>query len=248
LGDLRLDNWLIVIPARLGSTRLPQKPLQDLAGKPLVVRVYENLAPLAAQGATLVVATDDDTVVKTCAKFSIKAVLTDTAHASGTDRCHEVSLGYPHPYILNVQGDEPFIDCTDLTSLMSALSAQSLAGMATLAFESCEPTGWSDPNTVKLVCDRNGMAMYFSRSGLPYDRERKGPPVTYLQHIGVYAFSRQALHDFCQLPPSALEQRECLEQLRALEAGFKIIVVPAKSKHLGIDTPEDLEVARGRFR
>ncbi|MDQ3235589.1 MAG: NTP transferase domain-containing protein, partial [Pseudobdellovibrionaceae bacterium] len=144
------NNWLIVIPARLSSTRLPQKPLADLCGKPLVVRVYERLKPLAKKGADVVVATDSQLVMDACLRHQIPSVMTDAAHQSGTDRCAEVARRRPKPFIMNVQGDEPFIHCGDLEAL-ARLMIQTGVGMGTMMHRNTRKADYENPNCVKVV-------------------------------------------------------------------------------------------------
>jgi len=239
------NNWLIVIPARLSSTRLPQKPLADLAGKPLVVRVYERLQPLMQKGADVVVATDSQLVMDTCQKHQVPSVMTDAAHQSGTDRCAEVARKRPRPFIMNVQGDEPFIHCGDLEGL-ARLMTERAAGMGTMMHRNKRQSDYENPNCVKLVVNDTQEALYFSRSPLPYYRA----PQTFQyfwQHVGVYAFSADTLQNFCALAQHPLELAESLEQLRALGHNIPIVVSIADHPAIGIDTPEDLEAARARF-
>ncbi len=269
-ADLR--NWLVVVPARLASTRLPQKAILDLGGKPMVVRVYENLAPLAQAGAAIVVAVDEERVAAACRQFGVPYLMTSRDHATGTDRCAEVARLYRDPgqsassrsYILNVQGDEPFIDPKDLISLCTAFVAQQVqeralasphspvkplaTRMGSLCFLSQDAERFAAPSCVKVVCSKDGHALYFSRSPIPHNRDLHGKLAgSFLVHMGVYAFDREALESFCALPPSPLEVTERLEQLRALEAGWRILMHEASGESLGIDTPADLEAARVRF-
>jgi 3-deoxy-manno-octulosonate cytidylyltransferase (CMP-KDO synthetase) len=252
---LTLKDWLVCIPARLSSTRLPQKPLQDLCGEPLIVRVCRNLGPLASAGAKLLVATDSEAIVDVCARAGFAARMTREDHQSGTDRCFEAaSLEFannptPRPWILNVQGDEPFVSPDDLQRLCHAMEhtaktpGTNLATlMGTLAHTCRDVQMFKDPNVVKVVRAQDGHAVYFSRAGVPFDRDR--PTECFWQHVGVYAFSRESLARFCALGPSPLEEREKLEQLRAIEAGWRIVVSDAAHATRGIDTPQDLEAAR----
>lgn len=245
-----MTDWtacLIVIPARLQATRLPRKPLADLAGKPLIVRVYERLAPLLARGAEIVVATDAAEVMEACAAHGVPAVMTSAAHQSGTDRCAEVAKSRPQarPYVMNVQGDEPFVHLDDLTSLLGAIQGGTHA-MATLVHRNENEADYLNPNCVKAIRSDAGQALYFSRSPLPYFRA----PARFSffwQHIGVYCFHRDGLARFCSLSPHPLEQSEGLEQLRALGHGISIMTAEARHASIGIDTPQDLEAARARF-
>lgn len=246
-----LSDWLIVVPARLGSERLPRKPLADLGGRPLVVRVAENLAPLTRRGATLVVATDAPAVLEICTQHGVRAMLTRATHASGTDRCAEAASAFPHSYVLNVQGDEPFVAVADLEALTRSMVAKPEADMGTLVYRSTDPAVAADPNAVKAVRTQSGWALYFSRASLPYDRSataRGHRPEAFWQHLGVYAFRREKLADFVRLGPSPLELTEKLEQLRALEAGWRLWTEEASTVARGIDTPEDLEMARARLK
>jgi 3-deoxy-manno-octulosonate cytidylyltransferase (CMP-KDO synthetase) len=246
-----LSRWLIVIPARLKSERLPRKPLADLAGRPLVVRAYDNLRPLAKRGAHVVVALDHADTVRACEAFQIPYVMTKETHQSGTDRCAEVADQFSaYPLVLNVQGDEPFVNLDDLQALMSAMMNQHHQ-MGTLGFDRSDRKGYEDYNVVKIARADDGHAIYFSRAPIPFDRDAsrdKSLPIRYTQHLGVYAFRREALKAFCNLPTSQLEQTEKLEQLRAVERGWKIHVATATTPSVGIDTAEDLKIAREMLR
>jgi 3-deoxy-manno-octulosonate cytidylyltransferase (CMP-KDO synthetase) len=250
MSDNSLSNWLIVVPARLQSTRLPEKPLADLAGKPLIVRVVENLAPLTAAGARIVVATDAEKVAAACRTAGFTAEMTRVEHQSGTDRCAEVAARSDRTFVLNVQGDEPFVRTDDLRRLMQVTQQSQTAGMGTLFFENNNQAMARNPNVVKTLRNARGMAIHFSRLPLPYVRDDAAgdhlPPV-FLQHIGVYSYRRDTILEFVKLPPSALEQAEKLEQLRAVEQGWQILLERATTAGLGIDTPDDLEAARARF-
>ena len=242
-----MAEWLIVIPARMASERLPRKPLQDLGGKPLIVRVRENLLPLERVGARIVIATDHLEIVKICAQFGYEAVMTKESHVSGTDRCQEIAAGSENPFVLNVQGDEPFINVADLTNLAAALMKRPSIPMGTLVFENNELADFQNPNVVKAVRSADGHGIYFSRASVPYDRESRNgeiAPIRFWQHLGVYAYRRESLQKFCEMPAGILEKREKLEQLRVVEAGWRIWLEPASRSSLGIDTPQDLEAAR----
>jgi len=246
-----LSNWLIVVPARLSSQRLPNKPLVDLCGKPLIVRVVENLQNLQGRGATIKVAVDDEAVLSACQKAGISALMTRKDHQSGTDRCAEVAALSNKQFVLNVQGDEPFVDTKDLIGLMSAFEASSNARMGTLFHENANSNMAKDPNVVKVLMNGLGQAIYFSRLALPYVRDDKQNghlPTNFLQHIGVYAFRRDAIAAFVKLPPSKLETSEMLEQLRAIDQGWPILLHPASTASRGIDTIEDLEAARANYQ
>ncbi len=241
-----LQDWLVAIPARLNAVRLPNKPLLDLGGKPMVVRVYENLQPLRAAGATVLVATDSEAIYDVCKKAGCEVQMTDGAHPTGTDRIREVAMRFPHPYCLNVQGDEPFVVTGDLLRLMHAFSAAPEAHMGTLFYTSSDMESFATPGVVKVVYDLQGYALYFSRSPLPYPRV--GTLSTFSHHLGVYAFRRESLVRYGTLEPTFLEKTESLEQLRALENGMKILCIEADFPSRGIDTMEDLEQARLKIK
>jgi len=245
-----LSNWLVVVPARLNSQRLPKKPLADLNGQAMIVRVVENLKNLHEKGASIIVATDADEVIDVCKKAKINAVMTRKDHPSGTDRCAEVAAKTDKKFVLNVQGDEPFVDPDDLIGLMDAMEASENACMGTLFHENTNAVMAKDPNVVKVLRNALGHAIYFSRLALPYVRDDKKNghmPNCFLQHIGVYAFTRKAIDQFVKLPPSSLETSEMLEQLRAVDQGWPILLHPASKACRGIDTKEDLEAARAYF-
>ena len=243
-----LKDWLIIIPARLGSTRLPRKPLQLLGGEPLISRVYESIAPLKKDGASIIVATDSEVVVKECIKRDIPTVLTDASHKSGSDRCFEVSKSRPHKYILNVQGDEPFTSIKDLTNLINSFALAN-TDMGTMAYRSTNYESWQNPNTVKAICNVHSKAIYFSRSPIPSRaHSQKEEEFSFLHHMGIYAFKKESLARFCKLPQSHLEKTESLEQLRAIENEMSILVVEASKHSKGIDTPEDLQEANKFFK
>lgn len=240
--------WLIVIPARLQSTRLPAKPLQELGGVPLVVKVYQNLAPLLEDGAEALVATDDEAVLAVCRTHGVPAALTAVTHESGTDRCAEAAATSQRPFVLNVQGDEPFVSVKDLAALMTAVETRPEIDLGTLAYACADPDLAGDPNAVKAVRAGDGRALYFSRASVPYDRDARRVGLPFWLHLGIYALRRERLQAFVRLPPSPLEKLEKLEQLRVVEQGWRIHLEQATTFSRGIDTPEDLEAARARLR
>ena len=236
-----LKNWLVVIPARLASQRLPHKALQLLHGRPLILRTYDNLAPLTELGAQLTVATDSKEIFALCKKNCVPVQMSAAAHVCGTERCHEVAATRDCRYVLNVQGDEPEVDRHDLLALCQHFASLTTEiAMATLVFASRVAHAYHDPNVVKVVADQHDRALYFSRRPLPYALEDNVPPV-FLKHIGVYAYSRAALARFCTAPPSVLEKQEKLEQLRALELGIPIYLCRASRDSKSIDTAADIE-------
>lgn len=236
---------LCVIPARYASTRLPGKPLKDIAGKPMVVRVYERASQAALVNETLV-ATDDERIKAAVEAAGGRAMLTRADHPTGTDRLAEVAEAYPEvDLIVNVQGDEPLIEPALIDELAGQFESDEGLQMATVKTEIKEEAEQRNPNNVKVVCDRAGYALYFSRSLMPYPR-KGGCPV--YKHIGIYAYRRDFLLKYAKMEPTPLEKAESLEQLRALENGFRIKVVETKASFVGVDTPEDLERVNEIYR
>lgn len=236
----RLPAVWAVIPARYASTRFPGKPLALLAGKPMVRHVYERVR-LAPSVSLAAVATDDARIEAAVAEFGGLAVLTGD-HATGTDRVDEAvrtlsARMEPPDYVLNVQGDEPLIDPNDLERLIQGLLARPQAVLGTLVHPLRSEAELNDPNVVKAVLDREGRALYFSRSPIPHPR---GPGAPGLRHLGVYLFRRDFLHTFALLPPTPASEREQLEQLRALEHGYDIHCFSADTLGFGVDVPEQL--------
>lgn len=239
---------MIIIPARLASTRFPQKILADINGLPMVVRTAQN----AAQNDDVCVACDDESVLSLCKRYKIPAVLTSKHHQSGTDRCNEaakiLSLA-PSEIIINIQADEPFLESGVIKALQEKMAQGVWMGSCAKILE---PKYIDDPNIVKVVLNKNNEAVYFSRSVIPYCRDKEGvESVKYYGHLGVYGYSTKSLGEFCSLPAgvldSPLEHIEKLEQLRALYYGKKIAMVLVQSTSLGIDTPKDLEYALQHF-
>ena len=228
---------LCVIPARYASTRLPGKPLKDIAGKPMVCRVYERAAQAHKVSRTLV-ATDDERILQAVREHGGEAMMTRKDHPTGTDRLAEVAASFPDvDLIINEQGDEPLIDPGLIDQLASVFETDPDLCMATVKTEMFDEAEQTNPNNVKVVTDRHGYALYFSRSLLPYPRH-KGCPV--YKHIGIYAYQRKFLLQYAKMETTPLESAESLEQLRALENGCRIKVVETKSTFVGVDTAEDL--------
>lgn len=246
----------VVIPARHASTRLPGKPLADIAGKPMVVRVAEAAA--RSNAAEVVVATDDERIMTAVAAHGFQAVMTRADHLSGTDRIAEVAMlrGWPdETVVVNVQGDEPLIDPALITAVAAALAADSEASIATAAHRIHDLAEFMNPNVVKVVTSASGRALYFSRAPIPWHRDglarQPGVLPTELvvrRHIGLYAYRVDFLRRYGLLPPAPIEQWEALEQLRALWHGFHIHVIDCVHPPApGVDTPEDLEQVRKRY-
>ena len=237
---------LCVIPARYASTRLPGKPLADIAGKPMICRVYDR-AVQAKCLSEVVVATDDQRVQQAVEAHGGKAMMTAKDHPTGTDRLAEVAAAYPDiDLIINVQGDEPLIEPSIIDALAAAFDGDADLKMATVMTEITDEAEQMNPNNVKVVTDKNGYALYFSRSLLPYPRYRKGVPV--YKHIGIYAYKREFLLHYAKMAPTPLEETEALEQLRALENGYRIKVIRTDHRFVGVDTAEDLAMVNKIYR
>ena len=244
---MQTDAAIAIIPARFESTRLPGKALASIAGHPMVWHVAARTR--RARGlARVIVATDDCRIVDAVAATGAEAVLTRADHPSGTDRLAEVAAGLDAAVVVNVQGDLPLLDPAMVEVLVARMLGDATLPMATLACPIFDEAEWRSPHVVKVVCDAAGRALYFSRSPLPHDRDgtrRAGEPLGW-RHIGMYAYRRDVLLRLAALPPSPLERRERLEQLRALEHGIAIGVVEwtAAEPLIEVDTEADLERAR----
>jgi 3-deoxy-manno-octulosonate cytidylyltransferase (CMP-KDO synthetase) len=248
-------RFSILIPARLASSRLPGKPLANIAGKPMVVRVAEQVRPAGAE--RIVVAADDASIVAACAAHHVEAVLTRTDHASGSDRLAEACalLGLDDAHIVvNVQGDEPLIDPALARDCAALLADRDDCVMSTAAHAIHDAAEYRNPNVVKVVLDAAGRALYFSRAPIPWWRDGGGgvplaPTQTpALRHIGIYGYRAGFLRRFPALPPAAVEGTEALEQLRVLWHGHRIAVhVTEHAPGPGIDTPDDLARVRALF-
>lgn len=234
----------IVIPARLEATRLPGKPLVALGELPLVVRVHRQARKVRGVDHVLV-ATEAPEVKAVVEASGGVAVLTRADHASGTDRIAEAIHGLDADLIINLQGDEPFIEPDDLAQVANALRTSD-ADLVTLRRPMTQRDELLDPSVVKVVCADDGRALYFSRAPIPFDRTGDHRVDGTYRHVGVYGYRRSALQRIVAAPPHPLEQREGLEQLRALALGMKIVLIDGKTHARGIDTPADLEAARRR--
>lgn len=240
---------LCVIPARYSSTRLPGKPLAMIAGKPMIQHVYER-AKQANRPESVLVATDHELVYRAVKDFGGDVVMTSPDHLTGTDRLAEVAGKYPDAdVIINVQGDEPLIAPEIIDLLASAFDGRPELNMATLMTE-MDKEEYNLASAVKVVTSLEGYALYFSRSLLPYPRNNKQPggPLPVYKHIGIYAYRRDFLLNYAALQPTPLELTESLEQLRALEHGYKIKVLKTDFKSIGVDTPEELEKVNAYFK
>ena len=236
-------NILIIIPSRFGSSRFEGKPLVDIHGKSLVKRTYEQALKTNLK-AKVIVATDDDRIYKHVQEFG-DSVMTSSEHLSGTDRCFEVvgKLTEPFDIVVNLQGDEPFILPSQIEALVKAFENPEVE-IATLKKPILNSSELFNPNIVKVVTQKNGLALYFSRQSIPYIRSKSEDPWTrtnhFYRHIGIYAFRANVVKELSQLKPSEMEIAESLEQLRWLENGYKIHVSETNFVSPAIDTPEDL--------
>ena len=241
-------KFVAIIPARFSSSRFPGKPLAMLGGKTIISRVYERVSKVIEE---VYVATDDERIYNNVISFGGRAIMTSTAHRSGTDRCEEAFLksGSEADVVINVQGDEPFIDPSQLEAIKHCFD-DAETQIATLVKPFSEADGLErleNPNSPKVVVDSLGYAIYFSRSVIPYlrgvDKAEWLKKHTYLKHIGIYAYKADVLSEITKLPQGTLEKAESLEQLRWIENGLKIKVGRTDIETIGIDTPDDLERA-----
>ena len=261
-------RFTVLIPARMASSRLPDKPLADIGGQPMVVHVARRAAASAA--AQVVVATDDARVLRACADHGVHAILTRADHASGSDRlaeaCEQLGLD-GNDIVVNVQGDEPLMDPALINAVAALLPARPEASMGTAAHAINTLADYANPNVVKVVLDARGLAHYFSRAPIPWARDHAGTPwwqgaaqsaapsvaalegFAPLRHVGIYSYRAGFLREFPQLAPAPTEAVEALEQLRALWHGHRIAVhLAATAPGTGVDTPEDLERVRALLR
>ncbi len=256
-GSMSAD-FTVLIPARLASTRLPDKPLADIAGKPMVVRVADRARESAA--ARVVVATDSESIARACADHGVPSVMTRADHPSGSDRlaqaCELLQLPDDHT-VVNVQGDEPLIDPRLIDAVATLLDTHPEADMGTAAHALEDAADARNPNVVKVVTDARGLALYFSRAPIPWWRDgyaagtesiTRLPEPRPLRHVGIYSYRAGFLRAFPRLAPAPLEQTESLEQLRALWHGHRIAVhLASQAPGPGVDTPEDLARVRALY-
>ncbi len=243
-------TFKVVIPARYASSRLPGKPLLDIAGKPMVVRVAEQAAKSGA--GEIVIATDFEKISQVAAQYTIKAVMTHINHASGTDRIAEVAAKLnwaDDDIVVNVQGDEPLIEPSLIDEVAQHLANSTDAVMATACHAIHDEAAFLNPNIVKVVIDANGNALYFSRAPIPYPRDDSYKNnIQAYRHIGIYAYRVGFLKQYAQLTSTELEKIESLEQLRVLHHGYKIgVTITKNAPATGVDTQEDLDYVRSLF-
>ena len=240
-------EFLVVIPARLGSTRLPRKPLADIGGKPMVIRVAERAQQSLAQ--SVVVATDSPEIQAACDEHRIECLLTSSDHPTGTDRIAEVAQLLKLPadtLVVNVQGDEPLIPPELINQVAQTLADHPACAISTVAVPITDEAEITNPNVVKVVLNRSGEALYFSRASIPFVRDPElAQSAMHLRHLGIYAYRADFLKAYTRLEPAPPEQAEALEQLRALWNGYRIAVHTAsEAPPAGVDTAEDLERVR----
>ena len=232
-----------IIPARYGSTRFPGKPLARIGAKPMIQHVYESAAAAGVVGRTLV-ATDDARIVEAVRAFGGEAVMTSGDHLSGTDRLAEVAAGLDAEWVVNLQGDLPFVEAETIRGSVDCLTRDAAVPMATARTPISSEDEFLNRNVVKVVTDEQGFACYFSRAPIPFHRERPSEPAVWgHRHLGIYVYRRDFLLRFTALPPAAPELAEGLEQLRALHHGFRIRVVDVVETGVEVDTPDDLKRA-----
>lgn len=237
-------SFTVVIPARYSATRLPGKPLLDINGKPMIQHVYERA--LQSDAGAVYIATDDERIKTAAERFGATALMTDSKHLSGTDRIHEVAMQLQlgdDEIVVNVQGDEPLIPPAAINQVAANLVEHPEAGIASLYETISDSDEIGSPHAVKVVCDVDGFALYFSRATIPYGSSAQAKNCQ--RHIGIYAYRVATLQQFVDWPPGQLEVQEKLEQLRALYNGIKIHMAPACEKvPAGIDTERDLQAVR----
>ena len=256
-----MPTCVVIIPARYASSRFPGKPLVLIAGRPMIQHVYERASQARFVDAVLV-ATDDRRIVAAVEAVGGQAVMTASAHPSGTDRIAEVAARYAYDIVVNVQGDEPCIAPQAIDAMIQPLRDDAAVSITTLAHPLREVADLLTPHVVKVVVDRQGDALYFSRAPIPYDRHAwpqtpqilaaagvsLGVPPGCFRHLGLYAYRREVLLQLARLPQTTLEQVEQLEQLRALEHGYRLRVVRTTYESVGVDTPADVERAEQMLR
>lgn len=244
------DSFIAVIPARLASTRLPNKPLADIAGKPMVVRVAERA--LLSGASRVVVAVDDQSIFDACQSHGLDVMLTSNQHPTGTDRLSEVASRLQlsdDAIVVNVQGDEPLIPAELITQVAQTLAKHPSADIATAALAIEDLAEVNNPNVVKVAMSQSGQALYFSRAAIPFSRDPQKYQAQCFRHIGMYAYKAGFLKEFSKLAPAPIEEAESLEQLRAMWYGYTIqVLITDAAPPPGVDTAEDLERVRQVFK
>ena len=243
-------NILGIIPARYASTRFPGKPLVDIAGKSMILRVCEQ-AKKCVHLSEVIVATDDSRIFDHVTGFGGKAIITSAEHQSGTDRCAEVALKYPeYDVVINIQGDEPYVDPEQISKVIACFD-DAATQIATLVKKVLTDQELHNPNSPKVILNKHSEAIYFSRSPLPHIRGQEPKDwlhyFTYFKHIGIYGYRADVLQQITKLPISSLEKAESLEQLRWIENGYKIKVAETELETYAVDTPEDLDLLNSKI-
>ncbi len=242
-----MSKIIAIIPARYDSSRFPGKLLEKINNKPIIQMVYERVSQ-ATKVDEVIIATDDHRIIEACQSFGASAELTFTSHKSGTDRCAQVASRYwEDDIIVNIQGDEPFIDPQIIDFLAQKMQDDSWIEIASLCTDIKNKSTKSNPNVVKVVRDKNNKSLYFSRAPIPFDRDNTKTIKSY-RHIGIYAYRNKILQTITNLPESSLEKTEKLEQLRWLENGFSVHTFNTDYQGFGIDTPDDLKKANELFK
>ncbi len=245
--DRKNKRVIAIIPARYASERFPGKPLAEIAGKPMIQRVYEQTS--SADVLQTIVATDDDRILQCVKSFGGTAVMTSPDHTTGSDRIAEVIEDIDTDIIVNVQADEPLVSISVINELITVMKQQEHVEMGTIAVPFCpDNNDCHDPNTVKVVIDKDKFALYFSRAAIPYFRDNTDNAAQPLKHWGIYAYKTRFLKQFVKWPRSNLERAEKLEQLRALEHGVKISVIITDNDTIGVDVPEDIKRVEQKLR
>ena len=239
--EIKKPRVMVIIPARYSSSRFEGKPLAEIDGKPMIYYVYQG-SKNAKCVDDVIVATDDERIKNAVENFDGKAIMTSKKHKTGTERIAEVAKKIDADIIVNVQGDEPLIEPKAIEQVVMPLIEDKNIRMCTLMTKITKNAEYNDTNIVKVVTDNEGFALYFSRSPIPYPREKEHLKV--YKHIGIYVYKKDFLLEFADMQQTPLEQIECLEQLRVLENGFKIKVVETDYDSISVDTPRDLEVVR----
>lgn len=241
-----MKKALGVIPARLGSTRLPEKILRLIAGKPMIQHVWEG-AKKAKKLEDVVVACDDERILKCVEAFGGKALMTRSDHPNGTSRIAEVMEHFNHDWVINIQGDQPLVDPEALDEMVSIFEASPKTEVLTFAVRMTDRASYENPNVVKVVCDDSGCALYFSRAMIPFFQGKQHCAFSFLKHLGVYGYRRDFLLQFVAWEPGVLENIEKLEQLRILERGRSIRVIETQYDFISVDTEEDLKEVESRL-
>ncbi|MBU9889493.1 MAG: 3-deoxy-manno-octulosonate cytidylyltransferase [Candidatus Omnitrophica bacterium] len=242
-----MKKALGVIPARLGSTRLPEKVLRPIAGKPMIQHVWEG-AKRAARLEGVIVACDDERIRKCVEAFGGKAFMTRPDHPNGTSRIAEVMEHFKHDWVINIQGDQPLVDPKALDEMVAVFETSLEVEMLTFAVRMTDRAAYENPNVVKVVCDGQGNALYFSRATVPYFQGQACGEFSFLKHLGVYGYRRDLLLQFVSWEPGILERIEKLEQLRVLERGRALRVIETRYDFISVDTEEDLREVEKRLR